>query len=199
MIKINLAPSAKKGRVPKAKGAKAVSLGVKLPSIQTAIVYIICVAFVVIIIAILVFTQSSKISSYNKTINELTTKLQELKVYKATVDSLEKREGELANLIKPIKDLNKNRFFITHILDEIGDRVPEFTWLTALDISQTDLRLKGVSASNLLVADFMNRLEESPYINNVDLTVLEKIKIGQQEMMDFTLTAGVGYNPETGR
>jgi hypothetical protein len=41
----------------------------------------------------------------------------------------------------------------------------------------------------------MNRLEESPYIHNVDLTVLEKKPVGKQEMMDFTLTAGLGFNP----
>ena len=192
MVRINLAPTAKKGRAPKAKGPRAAPSGVKLPSIQATILYVIGAAIVIVIIAFTFLFQSSKISGLNSEIKQLHTKLEELKVYKAAVDSLEKRELELGRLIKPISELNKNRFFIAHVLDEVASRIPEFTWLTNLEIDQSSLRLKGLSASNLLVADMMNRLEESPYIGNVDLTVLEKRVIEKQEMMDFSLTANVG-------
>ena len=199
MIKINLAPSAKKGRVPKIKAIKGAPLGVKFPTVQVTLFYIIGIVVVVAIIGLTLVIQFSQIGSLNNDINQLSAKLEELKVYKEAVDSLEKRERELASLISPIKELNKNRFFIAHILDEVSSRVPEFTWLTSLDISQIDMKLKGITASNLLVADFMNRLEESSYIHNVDLTVLEKKKVGQHEMMDFTLTANVGHDTLIGR
>lgn len=199
MIKINLAPSAKKGRVPKAKGVKGPSLGIKLPSIQVTLLYIIGAVVVVVLIAITLLAQSNRIGSLNNNINQLSAKLEELKVYKATVDSLEKRERELASLIKPIVELNKNRFFIAHILEEISARIPSYTWLTQLDLGQNNMKINGVTASNLLVADFMNRLEESPYIRNVDLTVLEKKAVGEMEMMNFKLTANTGYDTLTGR
>jgi Tfp pilus assembly protein PilN len=132
--------------------------------------------------------------NYNANIDQLNMKLNELKVYKAAVDSLENRERELATLIAPIRQLNRNRFFIAHVLDEVSTHIPNFTWLTMLNADSTSMNLKGVAASNLLVADFMNRLEESPYIHNVDLTVLEKKVIEKQEMMEFTLTANVGID-----
>lgn len=194
MIKINLAPTAKKKRAPKRRAVKGARPGLKLPSIQTTVLYIVGVVVVVVIVAVLLFIQSSQMGSLNGNITQLNVKLEELKEYKATVDSLEKRERELAALIAPIKELNKNRFFIAHILDEISSRIPEFTWLNLLNVSQSELQMKGVTASNLLVADFMNRLEESPYIHDVDLTVLEKKAVEQQEMMAFTLTANVGYD-----
>jgi len=194
MIKINLAPTAKKKRAPKRRAVKGARPGLKLPSIQTTVLYIIGVVVVVVIVAVLLFIQSSQMGSLNGNITQLNVKLEELKEYKATVDSLEKRERELAALIAPIKELNKNRFFIAHVLDEISSRIPEFTWLNSLNVSQSELQMKGVTASNLLVADFMNRLEESPYIHDVDLTVLEKKAVEQQEMMAFTLTANVGYD-----
>lgn len=199
MIKINLAPSAKKGRVPKTKGIKGPSLGLRLPSMQVTVIYIIGGVIVVALVAITLLSQSNSIGGLNRNIYQLNTKLTELKVYKATVDSLEKRERELGSLIKPIRLLNQNRFFIAHVLDEISARVPQFTWLISLKIGQSDMTLKGVTASNLLVADFMNRLEESSYISNVDLTVLLKKTIGNQEMMDFSLTANVGYDSLAGR
>ncbi len=194
MIKINLAPTAKKKRAPKRRAVKGARPGLKLPSIKTTVLYIIGVVVVVVIVAVLLFIQSSQMGSLNGNITQLNVKLEELKEYKATVDSLEKRERELAALIAPIKELNKNRFFIAHILDEISSRIPEFTWLNSLNVSQSELQMKGVTASNLLVADFMNRLEESPYIHDVDLTVLEKKAVEKQEMMAFTLTANVGYD-----
>ncbi len=199
MIKINLAQTAKKKRAPKRKAAKAARPGIKLPSIQSTVLYIIGVVIVVIIIGVTLLLQLNQKSGLNKEITHLNSRLEELKVYKATVDSLEKRERELDALIKPIKELNKNRFFIAHVLDEVAARIPEFTWLKSLNISSSSMQVKGVTASNLLVADFMNRLEESDYIHNVDLTVLEKKAVKNQEMMEFTLTASVGYQESIAR
>lgn len=199
MIKINLAQTAKKKRAPKRKAAKAARPGIKLPSIQSTVLYIIGVVIVVIIIGVTLLIQLNQRSGLNKDITHLNGRLEELKVYKATVDSLEKRERELAALINPIKELNRNRFFIAHVLDEVAARIPEFTWLKSLNISSDNMQVKGVTASNLLVADFMNRLEESDYIHNVDLTVLEKKAVKKQEMMEFTLTASVGYQESIAR
>ncbi len=199
MIKINLGPTAKKGRVTKRKAVRAGRPGIKLPSIQSTILYIIGIVVVVVIVGLLLFIQSTQMGSLNNEIKQLNAKLEELRVYKATVDSLKQREMELQSLIIPIKELNKNRFFIAHVLDEVSSRVPDFTWLKSLDVSQTALQMKGVAASNLLVADFMNRLEESPYIYNVDLTVLEKKAVEKTEMMEFTLTANCGFDTLTAR
>jgi len=198
MIKINLSPSPKKAKAPKAKAAKPGAPPIKLPAIKVGALYILGIAVVVIIIALFLIIQSSKIGGLNRNINQLQTRLDELKVYVATVDSLKQREKELMALITPIKELNQNRFLIAHILDEISARIPEFTWLTMLNISTQNIDIKGTTASNLLVAEFMNRLEESPYIGNVDLTVLEKKTVEKQEMMEFTLTANVKIDSDGG-
>ena len=95
MIKINLAQTAKKKRAPKRKAAKAARPGIKLPSIQSTVLYIIGVVIVVIIIGVTLLLQLNQKSGLNKDITHLNGRLEELKVYKATVDSLEKREREL--------------------------------------------------------------------------------------------------------
>lgn len=194
MIKINLAPTTKKGRAPKARAPRAPRPGIKIPPIQSALIYVVGIILALLIIVFLLVSQNIQMRNFNNNVNQLNARLEELKVYKAAVDSLENRERELAALIAPIRQLNKNRFFIAHILDEVSDRVPDFTWLTQLNTDSTQMNIKGIAASNLLVADFMNRLEESPYISNVDLTVLEKKVIEKQEMMEFTLTANAGLD-----
>jgi len=201
MIKINLAPTAKKGKATKPKAAKAAGPGIKLPPIQSTVIYIIGIVVVALIVGFILIAHSMKINNINRNISSLQSKLNELRVYVQTVDSLEKREKQLGDIITPIRDLNRNRFFIAHVMDEISSRIPEFTWITSLDINAggSSLGIKGTTASNLLVAEFMNRLEESPYINNVDLTVLEKKTVEKQEMMEFTLTASIGVDTLSGR
>ncbi|KPK69941.1 hypothetical protein AMJ87_09745 [candidate division WOR_3 bacterium SM23_60] len=199
MIKINLAPTAKRGRVSKRKPAAPGRPAVKLPSVQNTVLYIVGIVVAVLIIVIALLLQHNQIAGLNRNIRDLNIKLTELQVYKATVDSLKKREMELDSLITPIKMLNQNRFFIAHILDEVSSRIPEFTWLTILNVSQNEMQVKGVTASNLLVAEYMNRLEESPYIYNVDLSVLEKKEIENTEMMEFTLTANCSSDTSTAR
>jgi Tfp pilus assembly protein PilN len=201
MIKINLAPTAKKGKATKPKAAKTAGPGIKLPPIQSTVIYIIGIVVVALIVGFILIAHSMKINNINRNISSLQSKLNELRVYVQTVDSLEKREKQLGDIITPIRDLNRNRFFIAHVMDEISSRIPEFTWITSLDINAggSSLGIKGTTASNLLVAEFMNRLEESPYINNVDLTVLEKKTVEKQEMMEFTLTASIGVDTLSGR
>lgn len=142
---------------------------------------------------------ADSIALIEKNCKELKTELEKLKPYVRAYDSLNRLEKELNSLISPVKELNKNRFLFAHILEEIAKNLPEFTWLTSLSVSQSNVKIIGITASNLLVADFMNRLEESPYISNVDLTVLERKTIEKQEMMEFTLTANVSNETTAGR
>ena len=110
MIKINLAPTAKKRRAPKRKAVKGARPGLKLPSVQTTVLYIIGIVVVVVIVAVLLLIQSNQMAGLNRNINQLNAKLEELQVYKATVDSLEQRERELAALIAPIKEYHSNGY-----------------------------------------------------------------------------------------
>lgn len=137
---------------------------------------------------------SDSIAEVKRQCKELQANLDELKVYVMTVDSLKKIEMNLMALNFFARELSKNRFLFAHILEEIAKNLPEFTWLSSLNVSQNNVKIIGITASNLLVADFINRLEESPYISNVDLTVLEKKTIEKQELMEFTLIASVGNN-----
>lgn len=191
MIKIDLLP---KERKTKAVAKKAKAPGVKLPtvSIKGSLIIILGVILLVLVCGILYVTQQSKIGGLNRKITTLGAKLDSLKPYVERVNALEQKEKEMNRYIEPIQLLNQNRFFAVHILDEICSRLPDYTWLTSLNISESSIEIKGATVSNLWVADFMNRLEDSPYISGVELVVLEKQKVENQEVMAFTLTAVAG-------
>ena len=48
------------------------------------------------------------------------------------------------------------------LVDELSRCVPEHLWLTSYEEQGNKVQIEGVTFSNLLVADFMTRLEASP-------------------------------------
>ena len=186
MIKIDLL---KKERRPKAPPRKVGVPRVGLPPIRGIVILVAIVLVFAIILAALYIGQKNRISQLNNEIVSLQNKLDTLKVYVDEVAKLEAKEREIEMRITPIRSLNRDRFFVVHILDDISTALPQFTWLTSLDVTETNLKIVGQSVSNLLIAEFMENLERSPYILNVDLEVLEKKKAEKQEVMEFRLVA----------
>ncbi|MEO0225521.1 MAG: PilN domain-containing protein [candidate division WOR-3 bacterium] len=188
MIKVDLLP---KERKPKVAAKKPRAPGVKMPSITVkgGIVIIVGVVILVLVCGILFISQKSRISGLNRKIAQYTAKLDSLRPYVERVKALEQKEQEMNRYIEPIKTLNQNRFFVVHLMDELSLRLPDYTWLTSVNITPTTIEIKGATVSNLWVAEFMNRLEDSPYLSGVELVVLQKEKVENQEIMSFTLTA----------
>jgi type IV pilus assembly protein PilN len=188
MIKIDLLP---KERKTKAATKKPKGAGVKMPaiSIKGGVVIIVGIVLLVLVCGVLYISQRSRIAGLNRSITTMTAKLDSLRPYVERVKALEQKEQEMNRYIQPIQELNQNRFFVSHIMDEISSRLPDYTWLTTITVNPASVEIKGATVSNLWVAEFMNRLEDSPYLSGVELIVLEKQKIENQEVMAFTLTA----------
>ena len=55
----------------------------------------------------------------------------------------------------------------------------------------TSLTLEGVTYSNLVVSDFMARLERSPMFANVELEVAEKGTVTDKTVVKFRVTCQV--------
>jgi len=104
-------------------------------------------------------------------------------------DLTQKRE-ELQHRLGVIQGLDRTRLYRVKLVDELSRCVPDHLWLTNYEEVGTDLvKIEGVTFSNLIVADFMSRLEASPLYGNVDLNVAEKGTIDQRNVVKFTLTA----------
>jgi len=186
MIKIDLL---KKERRPKRPPKKVGVPRVGLPPIQGILVLVVVVVLVIIVAAALWIGQKNRISNLNREIVGLQNKLDTLKVYVEEVTKIEAKEKEIEMRVRPIQQLNRDRFLIAHLMDDISTAIPEYTWLTSMNLSETNLKIVGHSVSNLLIAEFMENLEKSPFITNVDLEVLEKKKAGEQEVMEFKINA----------
>ena len=107
-----------------------------------------------------------------------------------TIQELTQKREELQRRLGVISTLDKNRLWRVKLVDELSRCVPDHLWLASYEEVGTDqVKIEGVTFSNLLVADFMSRLEASPLYGEVDLVVAEKGTIEQRNVVKFTVTA----------
>ena len=82
--------------------------------------------------------------------------------YEAKVKRLEEKE----NLIERLK---RERTGPVHMLDEVSGQLPDFIWLTGLTQSPGSISVDGMAASYVSIADYIRKLEDTPYFQNVEL------------------------------
>lgn len=130
-----------------------------------------------------------------------TTKLnQEKKTYDkvlAEIKKLEADQKELENKITIIKTLKKESSLTVHVLDEVAKKLDNSRmWLKSLDQQGKSLALTGVSLDNKTIAEFMNALDASPYISNVNLSDSSLTKVAGQDLKAFSLQCAVNSPTE---
>ena len=87
----------------------------------------------------------------------------------AKLDQLEKQRDLLQRKIRLIQDLKAIQPSAVIIMDELSKHLPEWVWLTETAFSGNNVRLKGRSVSNNLLADYIHSLEQSPFFQDVNL------------------------------
>lgn len=110
----------------------------------------------------------------------------------AKVQKLEAEKIELTRRLNVIRTLDRGRLLRVRMLDGLNRRIPEYLWITSLiESGGSSLALEGVTFSNLVVAEFMNRLEASVLFSDVDLEVAQRGTIEDTNVIQFTLHCSV--------
>jgi type IV pilus assembly protein PilN len=104
------------------------------------------------------------------------------------INSLEQQKQQFIARMQIIEKLQRSRPEIVHVFDAFVKTMPDGTYLTS--ITQTDQRfkIKGVAQSSTRVSSFMRSLDESEWLKNPDLEVVESKKENALGS-DFTLYA----------
>ena len=180
MIRINLLP--REDRQARRK--------IQLPKIGTLMPALVLLLVVVLFAAVSVF-QTLQIGRLKADIARAEQEAEKLKPQIQTIQELTQKREELERRLTVIADLDKGRLQRVKLIDELSRCVPEHLWLTGYEESGSKVQVEGVTFSNLLVADFMTRLEASPLYASVDLLVAEKGTIDQRNVVKFKVTAAM--------
>lgn len=179
MIQINLLPAEEK--------VTRRSIQIKRPTGILIPLVVLCAGITVVVAAVV--QQQAEVQSLLKDLKACEDEITTLAPEVALVERLAKERAELDLRLSVIDQLSHMRFDAVRLVDELDRAVPDYLWLTgALMTTPTVMSVEGVTFSNLIVADYMTRLERSPYFANVNMTIAERGSISERDVTQFSLT-----------
>ncbi len=180
MIRINLLP----------REERQVKRSFTLPKVGTVMPLLVLILVAALFAAFSV-VQAMQVSRLQADIARAEQEADKLRPQIQTINELTQKRQELERRLGVITNLDKQRLTRVKLVDEVSKCIPEHLWLTQFEEvpGTAKVQLEGVTFSNLIVADFMSRLEASPLYGDVDLVVAEKGTIDQRNVVKFKVTA----------
>jgi type IV pilus assembly protein PilN len=140
-------------------------------------------------------SQRSRQAGLEKSIQQVESESRALAPQIARVNQLAQERAELDLRMGIISKLEKGRTQSVRLMDELARCVPDHLWLTGVSQDAGNhLQLEGVTYSNLVVSDFMSRIERSPMFSNVELAVAERGQVTDKSVVKFSVSCTV--NPD---
>ena len=172
MIKINLLPK---------EARKRVGLGEQI--------------FIIVLVLILNFVGIGFYWSYLNGVIEqkqadIARTQQRLDELKKVIDEINKFEAQrqaLEQKLKVIEKLEKEQRLPVRLLDEVYITLEDDLWLNSFTQRGEDLSVKGSALSHPILSNYMRKLDDSPYFDQVRLIVAQTRRIGTQDVRDFQI------------
>lgn len=132
--------------------------------------------------------------SATRTINQLEQEIQQLTDEKtrlapiiAQVQQYQAKLAELEEKERLIERLKSQREGPVRMLDALSAELPDFVWLTELSQRGPAVTIDGMAASYVSIADYIRKLEDSDWFNNVELINAQVDTRQEQEFTQFQL------------
>lgn len=192
MIQINLIRDRKIARV----AGKAAGPGFKLALPQLPFnlgILFSVLAFVVVLVVIgLTFvSQRARVMYLRKQIDSHNAELAKLSGPKRLVDEYIAKQAEVNTKLNEISSVDRGRFDVVKVMVAMNQALPDHVWLTTSSHDGNKLTLEGITYSNIIVADFMERMKATGYFDNIELSRTEKTEVEGRELVKFGLSASV--------
>lgn len=118
----------------------------------------------------------------------LSQEIKALDVRLVEIKNLEETRARLLQRKQIIEQLQANRSQMVHLFDELVRTIPDGVRLSSMKQTGDTLTLAGVAQSNASVADYMKRLDASPWLKRSDLQQTESKGTDRRERFEFGLT-----------
>lgn len=118
----------------------------------------------------------------------------------AKIDQLTKERKEFRVRLDAMDELDHSRRLAVGLLETLNRSVPRFLWIDKVE-EEVDagvvLKIQGNTFSNLIVSDFIERLEETELFEIVELEIAKEARIGETRVVEFRLVVrGTGVLPD---
>ena len=137
--------------------------------------------------------QAKKISNFEA---EIVSLQKQKDSYTPTLKKIEKLKKERQELVRRTDIINKlktDSSLTVRVIDEVANRVDnQRMWLETLQQQTSSLRLSGVALDNQTIAQFMDNLKESPFVQEVTLASSSLKIVSGRNLKSFELNCVVG-------
>ncbi|MGH7808505.1 MAG: PilN domain-containing protein [Thermodesulfobacteriota bacterium] len=182
MIRINLIPVEEKKQV---KGIGEFIIGV----------FILLAVLLLLISANLI--QNKRIAVVNDKITGVKKQIAKLEEVKKKVEDFKAKNKELEERIRAIAILEENRTGPLFIMDSLAAAMPDRAWIDKFSEKANVAQMDGMAWDEITVADFMKKLQSSPYFQNVELKVIKTKEIQKLPLKNFVVESKLNYSGKT--
>jgi len=140
-------------------------------------IFLLSLAFMLIILFYYNFSLNSKIDSLNAKIKDTKSELEKYEKINKEIAEIKKKLDNLKKKMAVMDTLEAGRFAPIRLMDAMTQViVPKRMWFTRLQSKDQRVDISGIALDNTTVADFMVRLENSGLFKEVDLKTLKRSK-----------------------
>lgn len=149
----------------------------------------------------------SKVDSLTAENKRLEARKEALAKILKEIKELEDKKKQIDGQTETIKKLAKTSALTAHVLDAVANVTPnERMWLNNIDQSKGadenskgTMKISGMALDNQTVAEYMQKLEDSPYISDVTLTDSRLQNYSGRNLKAFSLSCSVSMNEKDGK
>jgi type IV pilus assembly protein PilN len=190
MIEINLLPGAKRKRGGRGAGFKLPDVSQLLASIKEPWLIAAVAAWLLVLGAHAIRDLQPQLDKAVRDSVQLASNIIRKK-------KLEQRRDSLLVEIQVIRDIDRDRYVWPHLIDAITRALPDYTWLddVAARAGEGDstgaaaFSITGKTASDQAVTRFMRNLEESPFVEGVQLVTTATVTEQGRDVTSFVINA----------
>lgn len=142
----------------------------------------------IVLLAALFFLQKRALDQEKQRLAAAQEEKRQLAYVSEKLLELQKQKEIFEKKINLITSLKAQQPIAVILLNEISKCLPDWVWLTEVSYENRVLQIRGSALSNNLIADFIRNLEDSPYLENVDLRSSVQRTVSDQTFLEFALT-----------
>lgn len=204
MITINLRPGAKRAVQ---RGAAFAGFGERMRGMASGIrepwqmIAIAAWAIVILGLGYMYISSGARMASLGPELDEARAEYARYQGFMREKRREERARDSILAQIGTISAVDRDRYVWSHMLADIGDALPEGTWLTEIsniaptttpapgELPAPSIRILGRTADLGNYTTFLRRLEASPWLVNVLPLQAEQIIEGNRALTAFTIQA----------
>lgn len=139
--------------------------------------------------------QEGRIGATRATLASVDKKLEAIQGPFAEISKIEQQKQELREKLQVIGELESRTAGPVRMLADLSTATPDRLWLTELQQTGPQVKLTGFGVDEQTVAEFLQRLAQSPYFKGVDLQETSQDEESGAKQKKFVIAGTVTYLP----